>query len=215
MALRELQREIRQNVAKIDAPGNDPSRRARARDGASKTCRGRKIRLCSFAAKRRTRARLCRAGSSKCLSGPDRPEFKIGSGRLELASAITSKNNPLTARVMINRIWLHHFGEGFVTTPDDFGTMSEAPSHPELLDYLASRFMDDGWSMKKMHKLIMTLARVSAEQREQSALRADRSAQSSALAREHSPAGVRAVARFVARHRRQARHKRCMAARLI
>ena len=89
------------------------------------------------------------------LSGPSRPEFKNGSGRAELAGAITSKNNPLTARVMINRIWLHHFGEGFVSTPDDFGTMSEMPSHPELLDYLASRFMDEGWSIKKVHKLIL------------------------------------------------------------
>ena len=89
------------------------------------------------------------------LSGPQRPEYKNGSGRLELAAAITSKNNPLTARVMINRIWQHHFGEGFVSTPDDFGTMSEAPSHPELLDYLASRFMEEGWSIKKMHKLIL------------------------------------------------------------
>jgi cytochrome c553 len=89
------------------------------------------------------------------LSGPVRPEFKAGSGRVELAAAIASKNNPLTARVMINRIWLHHFGEGFVNTPDDFGTMSETPTHPELLDYLASRFMEEGWSIKKMHKLIM------------------------------------------------------------
>ncbi len=90
------------------------------------------------------------------LSGPVRPEFKNGSGRLELASAITSKNNPLTARVMVNRIWMHHFGDGIVTTPDDFGTSAEAPSHPELLDYLASRFMEENWSVKKMHKLIMT-----------------------------------------------------------
>ena len=89
------------------------------------------------------------------LSGPVRPEFKTGSGRAELAAAITSKNNPLTARVMINRIWLHHFGEGFVSTPDDLGTMAETPSHPELIDYLASRFMDEGWSIKKIHKLIM------------------------------------------------------------
>ena len=92
------------------------------------------------------------------LSGPNRPAFRSGSGRLELAAAIASKNNPLTARVMINRIWLHHFGEGFVPTPDDFGTMSEPPSHPELLDYLASRFMDENWSIKKMHKLIMMSA---------------------------------------------------------
>jgi mono/diheme cytochrome c family protein len=92
------------------------------------------------------------------LSGPVRPVFTNGSGRLELAAAITSKNNPLTARVMVNRVWQYHFGEGFVTTPDDFGTMAEPPSHPELLDYLASRFMDDGWSLKKLHKLIMTSA---------------------------------------------------------
>jgi hypothetical protein len=92
------------------------------------------------------------------LSGANRPEFKNGSGRLELAAAITSKNNPLTARVMINRLWLHHFGDGFVPTPDDFGTMAENPSHPELLDYLASRFIDENWSIKKMHKLIMMSA---------------------------------------------------------
>ncbi len=89
------------------------------------------------------------------LSGPNRPVFRNGSGRLELAAAIISTNNPLTARVMVNRIWLHHFGEGFVTTPDDFGNQSAPPSHPELLDYLAARFMEEGWSVKKMHRLIM------------------------------------------------------------
>jgi len=89
------------------------------------------------------------------LSGPNRPVFHNGSGRLELASAIVSPNNPLTARVMVNRIWLHHFGEGFVTTPDDFGNQSAPPSHPELLDYLAARFVEDGWYIKKMHRLIM------------------------------------------------------------
>jgi len=89
------------------------------------------------------------------LSAPNRPIYTNGSGRLELAMAIASKNNPLTARVMINRIWEHHFGEGFVPTPDDFGMMSEPPSHPELLDYLAREFMNNGWSIKKMHRLIM------------------------------------------------------------
>ena len=90
------------------------------------------------------------------LSPGDTPKpFKEGSGRLELAQAIASKDNPLTARVMVNRIWLNHFGEGIVRTPDDFGTRGEAPSHPELLDYLASRFVADGWSVKKMHRLIM------------------------------------------------------------
>ncbi len=89
------------------------------------------------------------------LSAPNRPIYTNGSGRLELAFAIASKNNPLTARVMVNRIWEHHFGAGFVPTPDDFGMMSEPPSHPELLDYLAQSFMDNGWSIKKLHRLIM------------------------------------------------------------
>ncbi len=61
----------------------------------------------------------------------------------------------MTPRVMINRIWMHHFGDGFVRTPDDLGVQSEAPSHPELIDYLATRFMEEGWSIKKIHKLIM------------------------------------------------------------
>jgi hypothetical protein len=89
------------------------------------------------------------------LSGPVRPAYTNGSGRLELAMSIASRNNPLTARVMINRIWQHHFGAGLVPTPDDFGMMSEPPSHPQLLDYLALNFMTNGWSVKKIHRLIM------------------------------------------------------------
>ncbi|MGI8965320.1 MAG: PSD1 and planctomycete cytochrome C domain-containing protein, partial [Limisphaerales bacterium] len=89
------------------------------------------------------------------LSGSNRTPFKHGSGRLDLALAIVDPKNPLTARVIVNRIWQHHFGEGFVTTPDDFGNQSAPPSHPELIDYLASRFMEEGWSLKKMHRLIM------------------------------------------------------------
>jgi hypothetical protein len=85
-----------------------------------------------------------------------KPEaFHDGSGRLELAKSIASKDNPLTARVMVNRIWMHHFGDGFVLSPDDFGTQSTPPSNPELLDYLASSFMENGWSIKTMHKQIM------------------------------------------------------------
>ena len=80
--------------------------------------------------------------------------FTEGSGRMELAKCIASKDNPLTARVIVNRVWMHHFGEGFVATPDDLGTMSEKPTHPELLDYLAQWFMDSGWSLKKLHKFI-------------------------------------------------------------
>ena len=89
------------------------------------------------------------------LSGDNPTVFKKDSGRLELAQDIASKDNPLTARVMVNRIWLHHFGEGLVRTPDDFGERGETPTHPELLDYLASRFMESGWSIKQMHRLIM------------------------------------------------------------
>ncbi|MBI5799902.1 MAG: PSD1 domain-containing protein [Verrucomicrobia bacterium] len=89
---------------------------------------------------------------------PNAPAFKYGSGRLELAYSIANKNNPLTSRVMVNRVWQHHFGEGFVLTPDDFGTMSTPPSHPELLDYLSTWFMDNGWSAKKLHKHILMSA---------------------------------------------------------
>ena len=80
---------------------------------------------------------------------------KNQSGRLELAKWLTSKQNPLTARVMVSRIWRHLFGAGLVRTMDDFGVTGEAPSHPELLDYLAVKFMDGGWSVKKLIKEIV------------------------------------------------------------
>ncbi len=89
------------------------------------------------------------------IDGPSRKPFQQGSGRLEMAQAIASPLNPLTARVMVNRVWLHHFGRGLVSTPSDFGTRADPPSHPELLDYLAVRFMQEGWSIKKLHRLIM------------------------------------------------------------
>ncbi len=89
------------------------------------------------------------------LSGPERRPFAHGSGRLELAQAIVRPDNPLTARVMVNRIWLNHFGSGLVGTPSDFGLRSDPPTHPELLDYLAGAFVRGGWSVKAMHRLIM------------------------------------------------------------
>ncbi|NDD37255.1 MAG: DUF1549 domain-containing protein [Verrucomicrobia bacterium] len=89
--------------------------------------------------------------------------FTHGSGRLELAQAIASKSNPLTARVAVNRAWMQLFGEGLIRTPDDLGSRAGAPSHPELLDYLAWWFMQDlpgkrAWTMKPLHKLIMLSA---------------------------------------------------------
>jgi len=89
------------------------------------------------------------------LSGTQRQPFTPNSARLELARAITDRDNPLTARVMVNRVWAGHFGAGLVRTPSNFGLRGELPTHPELLDYLALRFMDDDWSLKKLHRAIL------------------------------------------------------------
>ncbi len=78
-----------------------------------------------------------------------------GSGRLELARRIVEPTNPLTSRVLVNRLWHHHFGRGIVASLDDFGAMGREPTHPELLDYLATRFIESGWSIKAMHRLIV------------------------------------------------------------
>lgn len=83
------------------------------------------------------------------------PEIRYGSGRKELAEFIASKENPLTARVMVNRVWLHLMGKGIVSTPDNFGASGLPPSHPELLDHLAIRFVEQGWSVKKLVREIM------------------------------------------------------------
>lgn len=76
--------------------------------------------------------------------------------RFTFANWIASRQNPLTARVIVNRVWQFHFGEGLVRTPSDFGVMGEPPSHPELLDWLANWFVDNGWSFKKLHRLILS-----------------------------------------------------------
>jgi hypothetical protein len=89
------------------------------------------------------------------LGGQSLAEAK-SSGRRELADAIATAANPLTARVMVNRIWQHHFGRGLVSTPNDFGTRGQPPENPALLDYLARRFVESGWSVKAMHRLILS-----------------------------------------------------------
>ena len=88
----------------------------------------------------------------------EQPVIREGSGRLELAQWIASADNPLTARVMVNRIWQHHFGEGLVRTTNNFGKLGTPPTHPELLDALAAEFIRSGWSVKHMHRLIMGTA---------------------------------------------------------
>jgi hypothetical protein len=89
------------------------------------------------------------------LTRGERKPFTEGSGRLELARAIASSENPLTARVIANRVWTLHFGAGLVRTPGDFGARSDPPTHPELLDWLATRFIEGGWSLKKLHRTII------------------------------------------------------------
>ncbi|MEX0742671.1 MAG: DUF1553 domain-containing protein, partial [Phycisphaeraceae bacterium] len=87
------------------------------------------------------------------INPPDMPDD--ASGRLEFAHWLTDPAHPLTARVMVNRIWQHHFGEGLVRTPSNFGLRGEEPSHPELLDHLAQRFIEQGWSIKQLHRAIL------------------------------------------------------------
>src|SRR5262249_31738454 len=89
------------------------------------------------------------------LGGQQVPKDHRGSGREFLAGWIADAKNPLTARVMVNRIWAYHFGKGIVQTPNDFGARGKQPTHPELLDWLSARFIEGGWSIKKTHKLIM------------------------------------------------------------
>ena len=84
-----------------------------------------------------------------------RPPFS-GSGRLQLADWLTRAENPLPKRVLVNRVWQWHFGEGIVRTPDNFGKMGDRPSHPELLDFLAAEFIKRGYSIKALHRLLMT-----------------------------------------------------------
>jgi Protein of unknown function (DUF1553)/Protein of unknown function (DUF1549)/Planctomycete cytochrome C len=86
----------------------------------------------------------------RIVAGNESPSFKIGSGRLELARSIASPENPLTARVFVNRVWLQLFGNGLVNTPSDFGVRTDPPTHPELLDWLSTRFIDSGWSTKTL-----------------------------------------------------------------
>lgn len=97
------------------------------------------------------------APAGRGIEFPEKDAALDSSGRrLAFARWLTSGTNPLVARVLVNRVWLHHFGRGLVGTPADFGTMGERPSHPELLDWLAMDFVEHGWRLKRLHKLVMT-----------------------------------------------------------
>lgn len=97
-------------------------------------------------------------GFLRVLNGGRELTFRSGSGRAELAEAIVSTNNPLTARVFVNRVWMHHFGEPLVSSPTDFGVRGDPPLHPELLDWLAGEFIRSGWSVKHLHRVILRSA---------------------------------------------------------
>ena len=89
------------------------------------------------------------------LAGESPPPYTEGSGRRELAQSVTAPDNPLTARVIVNRVWQWHFGKALVRTPSNFGVLGEKPTHPQLLDWLAHDFVEHGWSLKRLHRQIM------------------------------------------------------------
>ncbi len=97
-------------------------------------------------------------GFLRVLNGGRELPFRSGSGRAELADAIVAPNNPLTARVFVNRVWMHHFGEPLVSSTTDFGVRGDPPVHPQLLDWLASEFIRSGWSVKHLHRVILRSA---------------------------------------------------------
>jgi hypothetical protein len=98
------------------------------------------------------------AGFPVILEPNDRPHTEAAGRRADLARWVAGADNPLTARVMVNRLWQHHFGRGLVPTPSDFGVRGERPTHPKLLDWLATEFVARGWSVKQMHRLILLSA---------------------------------------------------------
>ncbi len=98
---------------------------------------------------------LSTAGEPVALTSP-KPDLPTSGRRLAFAQWLTAKQNPLTARVLVNRFWLHHFGRGLVRTPGDFGALGERPTHPDLLDWLAAGFVEHGWQLKRLHKLMLT-----------------------------------------------------------
>jgi hypothetical protein len=159
-ALRDEANQLRQSLAQLEADsGKKKSKKQRSDDEidldaplAMAVCEGE---ICDLALRVRgepdIKGEMVPRGFPEILSGPRTPAIpEEGSGRLELAQWLTSPEHPLTARVMVNRIWSHLFGRGIVETVDNFGLSGAAPTHPELLDHLSTRFVAQGWSMKGM-----------------------------------------------------------------
>ena len=122
------------------------------------------------------------------LAGEDRKPFGAGSGRLELARAIASRGNPLTARVIVNRVWLYYFGAPLVRTPSDFGLRSEPPTHPELLDYLAALADRQRLVAQRSSPVDLAFGHVSTSQRRAARLPQGRSREPPAVAYESQAA---------------------------
>ena len=127
-------------------PAGDSRRRSSVQDGGPKGTRheGFKDAQVFIRGDHKRLGKTVPRGFPKVLTGEREEQITEGSGRLQLADWLARPDNPLTARVMVNRIWQHHFGEGLVRTPNDFGERGERPTHPELLDYLAARFVESG-----------------------------------------------------------------------
>jgi hypothetical protein len=149
-------------LAKLDAASKSLESRARFHepktDAVCREGKPRKIRLLKGGELSRPGEEIAPGFIAAMLPERDSdvPAHPIEGTRAELARWIASKDNPLTARVIVNRVWQHHFGRGLVATASDFGRNGKRPTHPELLDWLAREFVQNGWSLKKLHRLILT-----------------------------------------------------------
>ena len=160
-AVNYLNRPIRDNASgrngaihnlHLTSPGSPPRSMALIEDPSDRTFhvmqRGNPL----------DRGQLVKPRFLTALTTEQTEPFQPGKSRLGLAKSLVHKSNPLTRRVIVNWVWQHHFGQGLVRTPDDFGTRGRPPTHPKLLDYLASKFQEDRWSIKKLHRRIMLSA---------------------------------------------------------
>jgi len=163
--LAELQAEVRELAAKVKKSGKKKGKRGGATTPQKNVAMGARDRATpadvaiNIRGEANKRGEIAPRGFLQVIAST-KPEIPTNqSGRLELARWLTSQDHPLTARVMVNRVWQHLFGAGIVRTPDNFGLHGDRPSHPELLDYLARGFMEDGWSVKQLIRR-MVLSRV-------------------------------------------------------